>query len=152
MSGEDRKILCLACGAVNRVPADKRLTSAKCGRCATGLATQAPADITGEQLADLKSRDSGAFLVDVWAPWCGPCRMMAPHYVTAASEMNGDIRFFKLDSDQNQAAAAQLNIRGVPTLIAWQGGRQIANQPGAQAGPALLAWIRNAFRLKLNDY
>ncbi len=151
MPGENRKILCLACGALNRVPASKSLTSAKCGRCAAGLATPEPVDLTGDQLASLKSKDTGAFLVDVWAPWCGPCRMMAPHYKSAASGMSGEVRFFKLDSDQNQAAAAQLNIRGVPTLIGWNEGRQIANQPGAQTGPALAAWIRNAFKLTFND-
>jgi thioredoxin 2 len=104
-------------------------------------------DITSSQLAALKSKDTGAFLLDVWAPWCGPCRMMAPHYQSAASRLNPDVRFFKLDSDQNRDAAASLQIRGVPTLIGWAGGRQIANQPGAQTGPALEAWIRNLFHL-----
>jgi thioredoxin 2 len=147
MSGQDRNIFCLACGAVNRVPAGKTLASAKCGRCAHNLATPEPADITSTQLAALQSKDTGAFLLDVWAPWCGPCRTMAPHFQAAASRLNADVRFFKLDSDQNRDAAASLQIRGVPTLIGWKGGRQIANQPGAQTGPALEAWIRQLFNL-----
>lgn len=147
MTGQDRNILCLACGAVNRVPAGKSLAPAKCGRCAQKLATPEPVDITSDQLTALKSKDTGAFLLDVWAPWCGPCRMMAPHYQSAASRLNPGVRFFKLDSDQNRDAAASLQIRGVPTLIGWEGGRQIANQPGAQTGPALEAWIRNLFNL-----
>ncbi len=73
--------------------------------------------------------------------------MMAPHYAAAASRLDGEVRFFKLDSEQYPAAAAKLNIRGVPTLIGWEGGQQVANQPGAQTGPALEAWIRRAFRL-----
>lgn len=144
---EDRKILCLACGAVNRVPAGKTLTAAKCGKCAAGLATPEPVDITSQQLADLQSKDTGAYLLDVWASWCGPCRMMAPHYHAAAAKLSADVRFFKLDSDHNREAAARLQIRGIPTLLGWRGGRLIANQPGAQTGPALETWIRNFFAL-----
>ncbi|MDP1555351.1 MAG: thioredoxin domain-containing protein [Hyphomonas sp.] len=147
MPQESRNILCLACGALNRVPADKSLAAAKCGRCAAGLATPEPVDVTGDQLAALQAKDTGAFLIDVWAPWCGPCRMMAPHYQSAAARMSNEVRFFKLDSDQHQAAAARLQIRGVPTLIGWNEGRRVANQPGAQTGPALDAWIRKTFNL-----
>jgi thioredoxin 2 len=73
--------------------------------------------------------------------------MMAPHYEAAASSLQGKVRFFKLNSDQEPSAAAQFNIRGVPTLIGWDEGRQVVSQPGAQTGPALEAWIRNVFRL-----
>ena len=147
MPNEGRKILCLGCGALNRVPADKSLEHAKCGRCSARLATPEPVDVNGSQLAALLSKDTGARLLDIWAPWCGPCRMMAPHYEAAASSLQGQVRFFKLNSDQEQSAAAQFNIRGVPTLIGWDEGRQVVSQPGAQTGPALEAWIRNVFRL-----
>jgi thioredoxin 2 len=144
---EDRKILCLACGAVNRVPVGKTLSAAKCGRCAAALATPEPVDITSDQLAALQSSDTGAYILDVWAAWCGPCRMMAPHYHAAAARLNADVRFFKLDSDQNREAAARLQIRGIPTLLGWRGGRLIAHQPGAQTGATLEAWIRKSFAL-----
>jgi len=147
MPAEDRKILCLACGALNRVPADKSLVPAKCGRCSAGLATPEPVELTGNQLAALLSRDTGARLLDIWAPWCGPCRIMAPHYEAAAASLQGKVRFFKLNSDQEQSAAARFNIRGVPTLIGWDEGRQVVSQPGAQTGPALEAWIRNIFHI-----
>lgn len=145
--GEERMILCLACGAVNRVPSGKSLVAAKCGRCARVLATPEPVDITSQQLADLQSKDTGAYLLDVWASWCGPCRMMAPHYQAAAARLSAEVRFFKLDSDQNREAASRLQIRGIPTLLGWNGGRLVANQPGAQTGPALEVWIRKAFEL-----
>lgn len=144
---EGRMILCLACSAVNRVPCGKSLAAARCGRCAQGLSTPQPVDITSRQLADLQSKDTGAFLLDVWASWCGPCRMMAPHYQAAAAKLNGDVRFFKLDSDQNRDAAASLQIRGIPTLLGWRNGRLIANQPGAQTGAGLETWIRQSFAL-----
>jgi thioredoxin 2 len=73
--------------------------------------------------------------------------MMAPHYQAAAEKLNGDVRFFKLDSDQNRDAAARLQIRAIPTLLGWRGGRMIANQPGAQTGAALETWIRQSFSL-----
>lgn len=144
---EGRMILCLACSTLNRVPYGKSLAAARCGRCAQGLSTPQPVDITSRQLADLQSKDTGAFLLDVWASWCGPCRMMAPHYQAAAAKLNGDVRFFKLDSDQNRDAAASLQIRGIPTLLGWRNGRLIANQPGAQTGAALETWIRQSFAL-----
>ena len=147
MAAEDRIILCLACGALNRVLADKSLAAAKCGRCAQGLATPEPVDVTSDQLTTLLTKDTGAFLLDIWAPWCGPCRIMAPHFEAVASRLQNEVRFFKLNSDQNSSAATQLQIRGVPTLIGWNAGRRVANQAGAQTGPALEAWIRKSFNL-----
>ncbi len=147
MSEMESKILCVACGSLNRVPFGKGLAKAKCGRCGAALATLQPVDVTSLQLLALESKDTGAFMLDVWAPWCGPCRMMAPHYATAASEFSNALRFFKLDSDKNRDAAERLQIRGIPTLIGWNEGRQIAHQAGAQTGPALGAWIRQSFKL-----
>jgi len=147
MAGEDRMIVCLGCGAVNRVPASKTLTAAKCGRCAVMLTTPEPAEISNAQLEMLEKKDTGAFVVDLWAPWCGPCRAMAPAYAAAAAALQGDVRFFKINTDQHPDAAIRLNIRGVPTLVARAGGRELAHQPGAQAGPALERWVRNIFHI-----
>lgn len=147
MSANEQMIYCVTCGATNRVGAGKSLAAAKCGRCGKGLATPEPADIDGDQLAALQAKDTGAFVLDIWAPWCGPCKMMAPHFAAAAEKFSGDVRFFKLNSDTNQAAAAQLNIRGVPTLIARKGGRQVAHQAGAQTGRALESWIQTSLNV-----
>lgn len=144
---EDRMIVCLACGAVNRVPEDKSLTAAKCGRCSEALATPHPMDITNDQMRLLEKKDTGAFVVDLWAPWCGPCRMMAPHYATAAENLQGDVRFYKINTDQHPDAAIRLNIRGVPTLVAWKGGRELSKQAGAPGGAALERWVRGLFGL-----
>ncbi len=144
MSADEQMIYCLACGVTNRIGAGKSLSAAKCGRCCKALATPVPVDVTSEQLAALQAKDTGASVLDVWAPWCGPCKMMAPHFEAAASKFAGDVRFFKLNSDTNQPAAAQLQIRGVPTLIARKGGRQVAHKAGAQTGRALEAWIETA--------
>tara|TARA_R110002020_G_scaffold316899_2_gene532425 strand:+ start:236382 stop:236837 length:456 start_codon:yes stop_codon:yes gene_type:complete len=137
-------LVCHHCGALNRAPVDRALTSGKCGKCAASLATPEPVAIDGALLARLQARDTGAFVVDVWATWCGPCRMMAPAYEKAASAFADRARLFKLDSDQNQAAAAGLGIRGVPTLIAWRNGKQVAHEAGAQTGSTLSRWIETA--------
>lgn len=147
MTSNDRMILCLSCNAVNRVPEGRTLTAAKCGRCTQPLATPHPVDIGNEQMRMLEKKDTGAFVVDLWAPWCGPCRMMAPHYEAAAGRLQGDVRFYKINTEQHPDAAIRLNIRGVPTLIAWQGGRELANQAGAPGGAALERWVRGVFGL-----
>jgi thioredoxin 2 len=145
---ETQMLVCHQCGSINRVLAGRDLTQGACGRCKAPLATDAPVDIDGAMLARLRTRDTGAFVIDVWAPWCGPCRIMAPSYSKAASRLSSRIRLFKLDSDAHQAAASGLGLRGVPTLIAFAGGKQIAHQAGAQSGDALTGWIQSLFASK----
>lgn len=144
---EDRRIVCLACEALNRVPHDKALTAARCGRCSAPLATPHPVEITNAQMQALEKKDTGAFIVDLWAPWCAPCRMMAPHYDAAAQRLAGDVRFYKINTDQHPDASFRLNIRGVPTLVAWKGGRELAKQAGAPGGGAIERWARSLFGL-----
>lgn len=141
VAGDAMMLVCTGCGALNRAPTGRALTAGKCGRCKAPLATPEPVDIDGAQLARLTAVDTGPFVVDVWAPWCGPCRTMAPSYAAAARALADRLRLFKLNSDENQAAASQLGLRGVPTLIAWKHGRQVAHQAGAQTGRALTEWI-----------
>lgn len=140
-------LVCHECGQLNRVPAGKPLTQGKCGVCGTSLATSKPKDIDGATLAKLMSKDTGAFVLDLWAPWCGPCRMMAPSFAATAQELAGDVRFFKLNSDENQQAAAQFNIRGIPTLIAFKNGKQAGLQSGAMQKPQLMAWTSQVLGL-----
>ncbi|MEZ5998700.1 MAG: thioredoxin domain-containing protein [Hyphomonas sp.] len=143
----DRVVVCTSCDTLNRVAAGKPLSAGKCGKCHAPLATPHPVEIDGATLQRLMAKDTGAYVLDVWAPWCGPCRMMAPAYEQAASALADKVRFFKLNSDQNQSAAGALGIRGIPTLIAWDKGRMVANQAGAQTGAALQRWVQSTFGL-----
>jgi thioredoxin 2 len=88
------------------------------------------------------ARSSVPVVVDVWAPWCGPCRMMAPAFEQAAKELEPKVRFLKLNSDEEQQAAGQLGIRGIPTMILYAGGREVARQSGAMSAGQITGWIR----------
>lgn len=150
MRDQASEILCTGCGAFNRVPSAGRLSRARCGRCAQALATAEPVEISDDQLQRLEGRDTGNFVIDLWAPWCGPCRMMAPAYASAARRFQEDVRFFKVNTDQHPEAAQRLQIRGVPTLMAWSGGKLLAHQAGAQSGPAMESWVRGLFQPALS--
>ena len=143
----DSVVVCTQCDTANRVAAGKALSAGKCGKCGHPLATPHPVAIDGQTLQRLMARDTGAYVLDVWAPWCGPCRMMAPAYEQAAARFADQVRFFKLNSDENQSAAGGLGIRGIPTLIAWDKGRMVAHQAGAQTGEGLMRWIRSTLGL-----
>ncbi len=83
-------------------------------------------------------------LVDFWAPWCGPCRMMAPAYEKVSHDMQGKARFVKVNTEDEQGLAAKYNIRSIPTLAVFAGGREIARQPGAMSAPDLARWVSAA--------
>lgn len=136
------EIVCPSCAAVNRLPADRPAGRARCGVCKKPLFSGHPAEANGAMFDKQVARSSVPVVVDVWAPWCGPCRMMAPAFEQAAKELEPRVRFLKLNSDNEQQAAARLGIRGIPTMILYSGGREIARQSGAMSAPQITAWIR----------
>ncbi len=116
---------------------------AKCGACGSKLADTHPVAITGAVLGQLGSRDGGRAIVDVWAPWCGPCRQFAPTFEDVASAFAGQVRFFKINADEQAAALQPYGIRGIPSLLAFDAGRLIAQQAGALSPAQLTKWIRD---------
>jgi len=132
---EAQTIRCAACGAVNRVPAEKLARGLRpvCGRCkARLLADTAPVTVTDATFVEMVEHSPLPVLVDAWAPWCAPCRMIAPVIDQLAAEMAGRVRVAKLNVDENPATAARFNLRSIPTLLVLRGGREVDRIVGVQ--------------------
>ena len=134
-------IVCTHCGAVNRVAADRDALAAKCGKCGKPLFAGAQADLQSAALERQIARSDVPVLVDVWAPWCGPCRVMAPEFEKAADALEPQVRFTKLNSDENQALAGRLGIRGIPTMILFASGKEVARTSGAMPASQIVQWV-----------
>lgn len=131
---------CLACGAANRVPHDKPASAAVCGRCGQSLSLDKPVDVTDEQFTLALEKSSGLVLVDVWAPWCGPCRAMAPQFAAAAHRLAGRARLIKLNADSSQIVRS-LGVSGIPALLLFRDGRMIDRKAGLMNSDMIAAWV-----------
>lgn len=139
----DNRVVCVECNAVNRIPADRssRAAEAKCGVCGAPLFSGRPGDVDGASFERQIARSTLPVVVDVWAPWCGPCRAMAPEFEKAAAALGARARFIKLNSDTEQALASRLEIRGIPTTLLFKNGVEIARVSGAMSATQIGRWI-----------
>ncbi len=134
-------LACPHCLAINRVATARLGDASRCGKCKQPLFTAAPLELTSANYAALIERSELPVVVDFWAGWCGPCKMMAPVFAQAAAELEPRIRFAKLDTEAEPALAGRFGIRSIPTLIVFRQGREIARQAGLMQGPQLKRWL-----------
>jgi thioredoxin 2 len=142
---ETLHIVCPHCHTTNRVQTAQLGSAPDCGKCKQALFTGHPVALDDEAAFERHiTRNQIPVLVDFWAPWCGPCRMMAPAYEQAAASLEPHVRVAKVDTEAAQALGARYNIRSIPTLALFIDGREVARQPGALTNPAqIVQWVRS---------
>lgn len=140
---ESLHIVCPHCDAVNRIPVARLGERPNCGKCHRSLFEAHPVELSGSNFQKHIDRNDIPLLVDFWAPWCGPCKMMAPQFEQAAAQLEPRVRLAKVNTEAERALGAQYGIRSIPTLALFRGGKEIARQPGAMGAADIVRWTQS---------
>jgi len=135
-------VVCPHCEKINRVTAARLGETPRCGHCRQALFTGHPLELSTSSFRRQVGHSDVPVVVDFWAPWCGPCQMMAPQYDAAAAELEPSVRLAKVNTDVETAIATEFQIRSIPTLALFRGGREVARQSGALSKTDIVRWVR----------
>ena len=137
------KLVCPHCDTTNRIPTQRLGDGPTCGKCHEPLFTGHPLSLTQKNFSKHISNGDIPLVVDFWAPWCGPCQMMAPAFEQAAQTLEPRARLAKVDTEQEPGIGAQFQIRSIPTLVCFKAGKEIARQAGAMRAPDIIKWVES---------
>ena len=135
-------VVCPRCHSPNRLPAERLADGGNCGKCKAHLFNGEPVELGAANFDSHAGRSNIPLLVDFWAPWCGPCRTMAPAFAQAAKQLEPEFRLAKVNTEEEQQLAARFGIRSIPTLALFRDGREVARQSGAMDTASLVRWVR----------
>jgi thioredoxin 2 len=135
-------VVCPHCAATNRLPRERLADGPVCGKCKQPLFAGQPVSLAADDFDRHVGKSDLPVVVDFWAEWCGPCKMMAPQFARAAKELEPSVRLAKLDTEAAQGIAARYGIRSIPTMIAFKGGREVARQSGAMDAASIVRWVQ----------
>ena len=134
-------VVCPKCLAVNRVPDERLGDNPKCGKCGAPVLDGMPVELTAASFAAFTGKSEMPVLVDFWAPWCGPCKMMAPVFAQVAAQYKTRVRFAKVNTEVEQQLAQQFGIRSIPSLVLFKNGAEVDRVAGALDAANLKNWL-----------
>ncbi|MBS1210708.1 MAG: thiol reductase thioredoxin [Proteobacteria bacterium] len=135
------EIVCSHCKTINRVPTERILDGPACGACKQPILPPEPVELTAANFDTVITRSGLPVVIDFWAPWCGPCRAMAPMYADAAKQLHGRAVLAKLDTEAHPNIAARFGIRSIPTLAIFKAGQEVAREAGARPAAEIVRWV-----------
>jgi thioredoxin 2 len=141
-------VACPACNTLNRAPREKLAAGSggKCGHCGSPLFGGHPVSLDAASFESHAVKSDIPLLVDFWAPWCGPCKAMAPQFDKAASQLEPSVRLAKVNTDEERELAGRFQIQGIPTMVLLKHGKEIARQSGAMNAAGIQSWVDQALR------
>ncbi|PHR56708.1 MAG: thiol reductase thioredoxin [Arcobacter sp.] len=136
-------IVCPHCNGTNRLPSTKINEDAKCGRCKKLIFDTKPIELTTENISQHLEKNDIPVMIDFWAPWCGPCKIMGPNFEQTSRDFKTKVRFAKVNTEDQQSLGGHFNIRSIPTLVLFKKGKEIDRVSGALDANALASWINS---------